>query len=127
LLFISFGRKNVTNGILNYGIILNGILYQLGGRGLTLRLIGAIICWFIAFIFLTLGIIVVKSKKLKQDTIAEEIKLRDIEGVADSFLVWIIFFVINSIGAVIKALPWWLVKVICILIGIGCVFLGLKR
>lgn len=105
---------------------MNGILYQLGGGGLTLRLIGAIICWFIAFIFLTLGIIVVKSEKLKQDTIAEEIKLRDIEGVADSFLVWIIFFVINSIGAVIKALPWWLVKVIYILLGIGCVFLGIK-
>jgi hypothetical protein len=93
---------------------------------LTLRLIGAIICWFIAFIFLTLGIIVVKSEKRKQDTIAEELKLRDIESVADSFFVWIIFFVVNSIGALFRALPWWLVKVIYILLGIGFVFLGIK-
>ncbi|NOU91378.1 hypothetical protein GC102_37485 [Paenibacillus sp. LMG 31460] len=93
---------------------------------MTFRLIGAIICWFIAFVFLTLGIIVVKSEKRKQDTIAKELKLRDIEGVADSFFVWIIFFVVNSIGALLRALPWWLVKVIYILLGIGFVFLGIR-
>ncbi|SDM77055.1 hypothetical protein SAMN04487897_1012 [Paenibacillus sp. yr247] len=93
---------------------------------MTLRLISAIICWFIAFIVLTLGIIVVKSEKHKQDTIAEELKLRDIQGIADSFFVWIIYFVVNSIGALLRALPWWLVKIIYILLGIGFVYLGIK-
>ncbi|KQX62634.1 hypothetical protein [Paenibacillus sp. Root444D2] len=71
---------------------------------MTLELIGAIIFWSIAFIFLTLGIIVVKSEKRKQDAIAEELKSRDIEGVSDSFFVWIIFFVVNLIWCVIKSI-----------------------
>jgi hypothetical protein len=92
---------------------------------LTLKLIGALICWFIAFIFFTLGVVVVKSEKRKQDTIID-FKLKDLEASADSFLAWVIFFVVNSIGAFLSALPWWVVKLIYILLGIGFLLLGVK-
>lgn len=68
---------------------------------------------------------VVKSEKRKQDTILD-FKLKDLETGADSFLAWVIFFVVNSIGALLSALPWWVVKVIYILLGIGFQLLGVK-
>lgn len=92
---------------------------------MTLRLIGCCICWFVAFLFLVLGIVVVKSGKGKQDTISK-LKLRDIEANADSFFVWIIFIVVNSIGAILSAMPWGLIRVLYILIGLGLLVLGVK-
>lgn len=92
---------------------------------MTLKLIGAIICWVIAFTFFTLGFVVVTSEKRKTETIFG-IKLSDIEASADSVFVWVIFLIINTIAGILNALPWWIVKIVYILIGIGFSLLGIK-
>ncbi|SEB45835.1 hypothetical protein [Paenibacillus sp. GP183] len=91
--------------------------------------VGAIICWFIAFIFLTLGLVVITSEKRKQESILDDLSSKGMEYSLDTLSGWITLFglmIFNFVGRVLKALPWWLVKVIYILIGIGFALLGIK-
>jgi hypothetical protein len=51
--------------------------------------VGAIICWFIAFIFLTLGVVVITNEKRKQESILDDLSSKGMEYSLDTVSGWI--------------------------------------